>query len=141
MQFQVPQFLDVEDKIIGPFTIKQFIYLMGGLGMGYIAFRFIPFIGSIIGLGLLALGWALGFYKYNGKPFVDLVESLYAYYTSGRLYVWKRREKPVGAALDLSNFQPTKHVSALSGKQSGNKLNTLAWSVEMKQENEEDELS
>ena len=35
MQFQVPQFLDVEDKIVGPFTIKQFIYLAGGVGMGY----------------------------------------------------------------------------------------------------------
>lgn len=141
MQFQVPQFLDVEDKIIGPFTIKQFIYLMGGVGMGYMALRFIPFIGAIIGLGLVALGWALGFYKYNGKPFVHLVESMYVYGTSGRLYVWKRREKPADAGLDLSNFQPTKHVSTLSGKQSGNKLNTLAWSVEMKAENEEDNLS
>jgi len=32
MRFEVPQFIEVEDKIFGPFTWKQFIYLMGGEG-------------------------------------------------------------------------------------------------------------
>ena len=33
MMFSVPQFIDVEDKIIGPLTLKQFIYLAGGAGL------------------------------------------------------------------------------------------------------------
>ena len=106
MQFQVPQFLDVEDKIVGPFTIKQFIYLAGGVGMGYMAYRFIPLIGFIIGLGMIALGWALGFYKYNGKPFVYIIEAAFLYAKKDRLYVWKRKERAAEAALDLSNFKP-----------------------------------
>ncbi|GAH87221.1 unnamed protein product, partial [marine sediment metagenome] len=28
MQFQVPQYIDIEDKVIGPFTIKQFLYIV-----------------------------------------------------------------------------------------------------------------
>ncbi|TSC80302.1 MAG: hypothetical protein G01um101429_152 [Parcubacteria group bacterium Gr01-1014_29] len=31
-QFQVPQFIEVEDKIFGPLTTKQFFYLLGGGG-------------------------------------------------------------------------------------------------------------
>jgi len=27
MQYQVPQFIEVEDRIIGPLTLKQFLYL------------------------------------------------------------------------------------------------------------------
>ncbi len=33
MRFEVPQFIDVEDKIFGPFTFKQFLYLAGGAGL------------------------------------------------------------------------------------------------------------
>jgi hypothetical protein len=31
MQFRVPQFIDIEDKLFGPLTFKQFIYLAGEL--------------------------------------------------------------------------------------------------------------
>ena len=139
MQFQVPQFLDVEDKIVGPFTIKQFIYLAGGVGMGYMAYRFIPLIGFIIGLGMIALGWALGFYKYNGKPFVYIIEAAFLYAKKDRLYVWKRKERAAEAALDLSNFKPTKHTSSLSNEHNANRLNSLAWSVNMEKGKTEEE--
>jgi hypothetical protein len=93
MQFQVPQFIDVEDKIIGPFTIKQFLYTAGGVGLLYLAGSFIPYVGWIIGLVLLVFGLALAFYKYNGRPFVLTLEAAWYYVTSSRFYVWKRREK------------------------------------------------
>ena len=39
MRFQVPQFTDVETKLLGPFTLKQFGWLaMGGLLFGFIQF-------------------------------------------------------------------------------------------------------
>ena len=93
MQFQVPQFLDVEDKIIGPFTLKQFLYLAGGIGMGYLASRYVPWVGIILAIGFICLGAALAFYKVNGKPLVFVIESGFNYMRSNRLYVWRRREK------------------------------------------------
>ena len=30
MQYQVPQFIEVEDKIFGPLTFKQLVYVVGG---------------------------------------------------------------------------------------------------------------
>jgi hypothetical protein len=100
MQFQVPQFLDVEDKIIGPFTMKQFVYIVGGVGLGYMAQRYVSFlgIGYILGLGFVLLGVALAYYRPNKKPFADMIESGFNFIKSSRLYVWRRQEKKVGCA-------------------------------------------
>ncbi|NCT02072.1 PrgI family protein, partial [Candidatus Parcubacteria bacterium] len=38
MRFEVPQFIEVEDKIFGPLTWRQFLYLSGGLGMAVVIF-------------------------------------------------------------------------------------------------------
>jgi len=42
MRFKVPQFIDIEDKIFGPFSFKQFVYLAGGAGLCYIFFKTLP---------------------------------------------------------------------------------------------------
>lgn len=132
MQFQVPQFLDVEDKIIGPLTIKQFLYLIGGFGMGYLSFHFIPWIviSIIPAAGFVALGAALAFYKINKKPFVYTIEAAFNYMRGTRMYVWKRREKK-GSELDLSNFKTTKHVELGVPSAGGSKLGDLAWSIDV----------
>lgn len=141
MQFQVPQFLDVEDKIIGPFTIKQFLYTAGGIGMGYLSYRFIPWIGPIIGLGFIIFGAALAFYKFNNKPFIFLLESAFRYMQSNRFYVWKRQEKVAEAALNLNNFTPTQHTPGISMKTVSSKLSDLSWAIDVPKNVEEQRRS
>lgn len=141
MQFQVPQFLDVEDKVIGPLTIKQFLYVSGGTGLGYLSYRFIPwfFVSMIPAVALFVFGGMLAFYKHNNKPFVYLIESAYNYTRSTRLYVWRRREKAdqVTLALDLSNFTPTKHARAgMPIINQGSKLNDLTWTIDVEKQND-----
>ena len=134
MQFQVPQFLDVEDKIIGPLTIKQFLYILGGLGSGYLVFHFVPWIalGLLPAVACVAFGLALAFYTYNKKPLIYYVEAGFHYYKNDRLYVWKRREKKEDP-LDLSNFKSTKHSGIGIPTSSGSKLGDLTWSMEVEQ--------
>ncbi len=138
MQFQVPQFLDVEDKIIGPFTIKQFLYLAGGIGLGYICVRFVPFIGWFVGLAAVCLGVALAYYKFNSKPFVFIIEAGFHFLRANHLYVWRRTEKKAAAdELDLSNFKPVKHASSsILANKTASKLNDLTWSIDVQQNNE-----
>lgn len=67
MQFKVPQFIDIEDKL-GNLTLKQFIYLIGGGGLGYLCFRFLPgIIAIVLGPAFTLFGVALAFYKMNDK--------------------------------------------------------------------------
>lgn len=136
MQFQVPQFLDVEDKVIGPLTIKQFLYIIGGAGFAYLTYRFIPFIGLILSLGFLALSAALAFYKFNNKPFVYIIEAAFNYMRNARLYVWHRKERTaeVSMAPDLTNFTPTKSGNVGIPAAGSSKLNELSWTIDVKKE-------
>lgn len=92
MRFQVPQFIDIEDKIFGPFTFKQFIYLAGGAGSAYAVWRLLPhFIAILIALPLLGVALALTFYKVNGKPFIDILQAWFGYTIKSKLFIWKQR--------------------------------------------------
>ena len=94
MRFKVPQFIDIEDKLFGNLTLKQFIYLLGGGGLGYLSFRFLPPIISLVfGSAFALFGVALAFYKVNDKPFINILESMFKYITKPRLYLWKKKEE------------------------------------------------
>ena len=94
MRFNVPKFIDVEDKIFGPLTFKQFVYLAGGAGMCVVALWLVPgFALALPVMGVIvAFSLALAFWNYNGKPFIHIVQAVFSYLTSARSYVWKRRE-------------------------------------------------
>lgn len=70
MQFTVPKFIDAEDKIIGPITVRQFlIMIVAGIfiAISYAILRFAYFIGATLIIAL-ATG-VLAFLKINGRPF------------------------------------------------------------------------
>lgn len=130
MRFQVPQFIDIEDKIVGPLTIKQFLYLAGGAGISFIAYNFLPiFISVIIIAVVIAFSIALAFYKYNNKPFIDLVEAGVQYYLGEKLYIWKKRDRVVEAKSITSATPPQMYVPRLSDS----KLKELTWSLDIKE--------
>jgi len=128
MEYQVPQFIEVEDKIFGPFTLKQFIYVAGGVGLCAIVLLYLPlWLGIIIALPVGAFTMALAFYKINNKPFVEIMEAAFNFYIGDRLYLWKKeKNKPTEAPVAVKPIDP----STLGLTQS--KLKDLAWSLDIK---------
>jgi hypothetical protein len=129
MRYQVPQFIEIEDKIFGPLTIKQFIYLAGGGALAYLTYvltnAYLPFfLVATLMTPIAALGVALAFYKINGKPFINVVESAIKYYVGSKLYIWKKQDKPVAATEQVS-----KHGAVLVPKLADSKLKDLAWNL------------
>ena len=99
MRFQVPQFIEIEDKVVGPFTVKQFIYVVGGAFLCYLAYEFLPiYIAILIMPAVGGLALALAFYRINNKPFIDFLESAFEFYMKDNLYIWKKEEKKVEEA-------------------------------------------
>ncbi len=91
MQHKVPQFIEVEDKIFGPFTLKQFSYLAGGFGLSIIIWR--TFADSSFMLFILApviaITLALTFMKPNGKPFIFLLQNFVYFLIKPKKLFWK----------------------------------------------------
>ncbi|MDZ7726553.1 MAG: PrgI family protein [Candidatus Campbellbacteria bacterium] len=94
MRFQVPQFIEIEDKIFGPLSFKQFIYVIGGAGISYFIYQLLPlYLAMFIIAPVIGLSLALAFYKFNKKPFVYTLEAAFRYITKNKLYLWKKRKE------------------------------------------------
>jgi hypothetical protein len=135
MQFKVPQFIDIEDKLFGPFTFRQFVYLVGGAGMIFIAYRLLPFwISIFIIIPVAGLTGLLTFYKINNKPFIYYLQAAINYSISSKLYIWKQRlVKPS----DKNKEEVTPQTTSIVPMTSSSSLKDLAWSLDV-QEKEND---
>lgn len=94
MQFRVPQFIDIEDKVFGPFTLKQFGYIVGAGGLSFVIWTLIPihFIAILIIVPVAGLFLALAFVKFNNRSFGEILQSAFTYYTESRIFTWKQPE-------------------------------------------------
>jgi hypothetical protein len=96
MQHQVPQFIEIEDKIFGPLTFKQFLYVGAGAAIGFICWVSLPkIIAILIGAPLVGFFMAAAFYKVNGRPFLVFFEGVVKYMFGAKLYIWKKTEKKI----------------------------------------------
>lgn len=132
MRYQVPQFIEIDDKIFGPLTLKQFIYLAGGAGLSFIIFKILPsiFYSFLPILAIMAFSGALAFYKINNKPFIFVVEAAFKYYTSAKLFIWK---KVPNKKADNPIQEAKGYAGIMVPKISDSKLKDLTWSLDIKE--------
>ncbi len=97
MQFQVPQYIDVEDHIVGPLTLKQFFYIATGFLTIFVSFFIIAtwlwLITSVI-IATASLAFAL--VKYHGRPLMTVTIAGLRYALSGHTYTWQTPLRPAG---------------------------------------------
>ncbi len=129
-QYQVPQFITVEDKVFGPFTIKQFVYLAAG-GVLIFGARFLlaPFLfwptAALVG----GLAGSLAFLKINEQPFPLVFKNMIFYLLRPRLYIWKQEQLQKTDKQELKVSGPS--VISIP-KITSSKLSDLAWSLDIK---------
>lgn len=132
MRYQVPQFIEVEDKIFGPLTLKQFIYLAGGAGLSFVIYELLPslFYSFLPMLVVMTFSSTLAFYKINNKPFIFVVEAAFKYYTSAKLFIWK---KVPNKKADNAVQEAKEYAGIMVPKISDSKLKDLTWSLDIKE--------
>lgn len=88
---QVPQFINLESKIVGPLTLRQFLFLGGGGVLIFILNSILTtglwILVSII-IGLFSI--ALAFVKINEQPLHKVLINALKFYINPRLYTWKK---------------------------------------------------
>jgi hypothetical protein len=120
MQFQVPQFIDHDPKILGPFTLKQSMYVGSALGISFLLyfpmvqasnnfFFYILICGALFGVAI-----ALAFIKVEGLGIPLVIKNFVNFKLNTKLFKWERKETPV--------FLPTKKSDKVEPKEEKTKL-------------------
>ena len=128
MQYQVPQFIEIEDKIFGPLTFKQFLYVGGGAALGFIFWMMTPrIIAIVVGGPIVGFFMAAAFYKVNGRPFLMFIEGAIKYTLSSKLYIWRKTEKKIEKKQEESRPQNQMALPKLSQS----KLREISWGLDV----------
>ncbi len=104
MQFQVPQFIETEDKIVGPLTLRQFAFTATAGIISALLFLVLEttlWLPITIVLGMVAI--ALAFGKLNGRPLSVYASSLYSSIWKPKIYVFKPSTKEGVITQDTSS--------------------------------------
>ena len=89
MQFAVPQFIEVESKVIGPISVRQFIILLVTAGVIFIWYELFSLAIFILpGLLTLGIGVTFAFVKINSQPFHTFILTMVQTFKRPRLSVW-----------------------------------------------------
>ncbi len=90
MKFQVPQFIETETKLIGPLTLRQFLFVAGGFSMTAMAYILLSGVFFAIA-ALLILGFfgALAFARIDGQPFFNYLAYMLAYTLGAKRYIYR----------------------------------------------------
>lgn len=90
MQFQVPQFIETEDKVVGPFTIVQFVYIGAAGIVSFLLYFTVELwlwaIGTILAL---AVAFGFAFIKIEGRPLMHVIAAALSFYWKPQTYVWQ----------------------------------------------------
>ena len=95
--FTVPQFIDVEDKIIGPITVRQFIIILAAFLIAVAAYRIFTFTAFlVVALLVFVIAAVFAFYRVNGMPFhffiLNFIKSCNAYDPNDLLPAYLKRK-------------------------------------------------
>lgn len=91
-KYVVPQFIDVENKIIGPITVRQFVVLMATAMIQFVTYKLTDFtLFVVLAIIELGIGGMIAFAKINGQPFHYFLLNVLQTTRKPKLRVWDKR--------------------------------------------------
>src|SRR3990167_10840992 len=110
-QYKVPQNVDMQDRIVGPLTMFQFLYLLAGGMVFYTTLKTpspidLVFIGVPVGL----LSLCLAFVKINDQPFIRFIVSFLYFSTHPKARIWHHAGMATDAKPLITKDQTSKKI-------------------------------
>lgn len=92
MRFQVPQFIETEVKVVGPFTLSQFIWVGLGVALLLLVFRLwdggVRILASLV---IILVFGALAFLRINGIPLIEFISLAISYAFGTKKYIFRKK--------------------------------------------------
>lgn len=95
MRFQLPQFIETEIKIVGPFTIKQFLWVAAGATLLFLDFSvFKGATAILVGLPIAGVAAALAFLKIDDMPLINYIANALSFAFGTKRYTYQIDQQP-----------------------------------------------
>lgn len=96
MRFQLPQFIETETKIVGPFTLQQFLWVAGGAAFVFLLYTLVKSVlFFILAIPTAGIFLALAFLKIDGVPLIVYLSYSVSYLTNPKKYIFKKEDEPI----------------------------------------------
>ena len=132
-QFVVPQFIDNEDKILGPITVRQFLIILVAVIICAAFYKLADFTGFLLALILVGGGSiVLAFVKVNGRPFHYFILNLMQLILHPSVRVWKLEKASPSAKQAVEDKKPETQTPRVVKRRplSANRLSELSLLVD-----------
>lgn len=91
MQFQIPQFIETEIKIVGPFTLKQFLWVAAGGTLLFLDFSVMSgFWAIVVGIFIVAIAGAFAFLKIDDMPLLNYLANALSFTLGPKKYMYTK---------------------------------------------------
>ena len=127
-QYKVPQDVEADDKLLGPFSFRQFVYLLiagGGIALAVGLFQIFPFLAIIpVPIVLLMLVLALPIKK--DQPMETYLVALITYYLKPKNRLWVPGQRESTIRITAPKIVEEKRTRDLSEEEATHRLSFLA---------------
>lgn len=127
-QYKVPQDVEADDKLLGPFSFRQFVYLLvcGGLiALAVGLFQIFPML-VIIPLPFILLFAALALPLKKDQPMEAYLAALVTFYTKPRTRKWVPGQKESLVQITVPKTKDSNRTRDISGEEVTHRLSFLA---------------
>ncbi len=127
-QYKVPQDVEADDKLLGPFSFRQFVYLMimgGCIGLAFALFQIFPVLALLPAPFIIFFG-ALALPLKRDQPMETYLAAVVSYHLKPNKRLWNpgQRESTVEITAPKQVEEP--RTRDLTGEEAGNRLSFLA---------------
>jgi hypothetical protein len=127
-QYKVPQDVEADDKLLGPFNFRQFVYLLisGGLiALAVGLFQLFPLL-AIIPVPFTIFFLALALPLRKDQPMETYLAALLSYYTKPRTKKWMSGQRDTTILITAPKVVEETRTRDISGEEATHRLSFLA---------------
>jgi len=127
MNFTIPQFIEMESKVVGPLTFKQFAFVAAGGTLSFVLYFSLGKASMPLALALIAVvmgvACALAFVKVDGIGLITVLQHYALFLMSPQAFLWQSFEAPNQLVISQEKIVLRKAPAAIEIKTTTQKSN------------------
>jgi|SRR3989339_848450 len=91
-QYQVPQFIETEAKILGPLTLKQFLWLVGAGAIIFVLYFLISikWVWILVTIVIASVALSLSLVRVGGRSMLFFISNFFSFVFKPRFFLWTK---------------------------------------------------